>query len=109
MAPELTSPAEAIAAARAARDAGIAQAEDADRTGWDKSLIDQAVEAFAEAGEPFSANDIRELIGDVRSALIGARFLAAANAGRIRRIGLVTSTKKNTHAKPVACWIGVPE
>jgi hypothetical protein len=102
---EQLTPADAIAAARAARDEGMAQAEDADRSGWDKSLIDTAIAAFAGTGEPFSANDLRGLLPDVRSALMGARFMAAAKAGQIRRVGVATSTKKNTHSKDVAMWI----
>lgn len=96
---------EAIAAARAARDEGMAQAEDADQSGWERSLIDQAITAFAATGEPFSANDLRGLLPDVRSALMGARFMAAAKAGQIRRVGFATSTKQNTHSKPVALWV----
>lgn len=102
-----TSPREAIAAARAERDQGMAHAEDADESGWEKSLIDQGIRAFAETGQPFSANDLRPLLPDVRSSLMGARFMAAAKAGRIRRVGLATSTKKNTHGKDVARWVGV--
>lgn len=109
MANETVSPAEAIAAARAARDAGIAMAEDADRSGWDKALIWQAIEAFAATMRPFSANDIRPLLGDVRPALMGGRFMAAAKAGVIRRVGRVTSRKENTHLKDIARWIGVPD
>ena len=102
-----TSPSEAIAAARAARDQGMAQAEDADATGWEKALIDQAIRAFAATGQPFSANDLRPLLPDVRSSLMGSRFMAAAKAGQIRRVGLATSTKKNTHSKDVGRWVGV--
>lgn len=99
--------AELVAEARQERDEKIAMAEDADVTGWDKAVIDQAIEAFATAGEPFSANDLRPLLPEVRSALMGARFLAAVNRGQIRRVGFVTSTKRNTHAKPVGSYIGV--
>ncbi len=96
-----------ITAARAERDAGIAAAEDADLTGWDRKLIDQAIEVFATDGLPFSSNTLRPLLPDVRPALMGARFLWAANQGRIRRIGFEPSTKRNTHTKPVALWIGM--
>ena len=101
------SPAELIAAARAARDEGMAQAESADQFGWERSLIDQAIDAFAGTGLPFSANDLRPLLPDVRPSLIGSRFMAASVAGRIRRAGATTSTKKNTHSKDVALWVGV--
>lgn len=103
-----TSVVEAVAAATAARDAGIANAEAGDLTGWNKALIDQAIEAFAYTGRPFSANDLRQVLpDDLPGALMGARFLAASNADRIRFVGRTTSTKKNTHAKDVALWVGV--
>lgn len=99
------TPAEAIAAARAERDTAMAAAEGADRDGWDKHVIDQAISAFAAQGRPFSSNDLRPLLPEVRAALIGARFMAASVRGQIRRVGFVTSTKRNTHAKPVAMWV----
>lgn len=96
-----------IAEARAARDAGIAQAEAADRFGWDRSLIDQAIGWFAQGVHPFSANDLREVLPtDVRQPLIGARFSAWATQGLIVRIGGETSTKRNTHCKRVSRWMG---
>ncbi|HEX6518113.1 MAG TPA: hypothetical protein VF049_21320 [Nocardioidaceae bacterium] len=99
------TPAEAVAAARADRDAAMAAAEAADITGWDKHVIDQAITAFANTGRPFSANDIRPLLGDVRSSLMGSRFMAASVRGQIRRVGRVTSLKKNTHCKDIDMWV----
>lgn len=96
---------ELIAEARAARDAGIAMAEEADRDGWDRKVISQAISAFAGTGRIFTANDIRPLLPEVRSALIGGQFIAAARRGQIRVCGQDPSTKKNTHGKPVARWI----
>lgn len=101
------SVADALAKARAARDEGMAQAQDADRDGWDRKVIDQAILAYAKLGAPFSSNTIRPLLPEVRSALIGARFMAASVRGDIRRVGAEPSTKKNTHSKDVALWIGV--
>ena len=96
-----------IAQCVAARDEGMAQAEEADRSGWNKSLIDQAIDAMARTGERFSANDLRVLLpDDVPGPLFGARFSAAQTAGRIRFVGYTRSTKKNTHGKPVAVWVG---
>lgn len=101
---------QAIAAAIAERDQGINLAETADTTGWDKKLIDQAITAFARTGELFDANDVRAVLPpDVRSALMGARFLAARNAGRIRFVGWSTSTKKNTHYKPIGLYKAGPD
>jgi hypothetical protein len=101
------SPAELVTAARAARDEGMARAQVADeeRGSWDTKVIDQAISAFADTGETFSANDIWPLLPEVRGALIGARFAAAAVRGYIRKVGNISSTKKGTHAKTVGVWI----
>ena len=101
--------AEQIAAAVAERDKGMALAELSDLTGWNRSLIDQGIDYFAATRRPFSANDLRELLpSDVPPALIGNRFQYASRYRKVIRFaGSVTSTKKNTHAKPVARWVGV--
>lgn len=101
------SPAELINEARKARDEGmsIAHVADEERGSWDTKVIDQAIKAFADTGKPFSSNDIWPLLPEVRGALIGTRFMAASVRGYIRKVGRVTSTKKNTHAKEVAVWI----
>jgi hypothetical protein len=101
---------DAVRAAEAARDAGIAQAEESELSSWNRALIDQAIDAFAsDMHRPFSANDLRHLLPDVPSPLMGARFQHAANNRKvIREIGRVKSTKKNTHAKSVGLYIGVP-
>lgn len=91
----------------AERDAGMAQAEEADRSGWNKALIDQAIDVFAGTGLPFSSNDIRAVLpGDLPGALFGARFSAALTSKRIRFIGFTRSTKKNTHGKAVNVYVG---
>lgn len=92
----------------AARDEGIAQAEDADRSGWNKALIDQTIDAFAQTGQPFSANDVRVLLpDDLPGPLFGARFQhAATNRRVIRFYGWTSSTKKNTHHHPIRVWVG---
>lgn len=104
-----TSAQNRIAAAIAERNEGWALAEEADRHVRDKALIDEAIDALAETGQEFSANEVRELLPDtVRASLMGARFAhARQNRGVIRFAGYVTSTKRNTHAKPVGRWVGV--
>ena len=103
-----------IAAAAAARDAGMALAElgDAERGGWYTALLDQAIAWFALTGEPFSANHFRDLLPDDGPwrGLMGSRFNHAhKNLGIIRWVGGETSTKKNTHHKPVGKWRGVDD
>ncbi len=102
-----TSVVDAVRAAIAARNEGMAQAEDADRSGWNRALIDQAIDAFALTGQPFSSNDLRHLLpDDVPGALMGARFSAAVTGKRIRFVGYTPSTKQNTHGKPVNVYVG---
>ena len=97
---------ELIAKAIAARDAGIAQAED-NASDWDKALIDQAIAFFAKTGQPFSANDIRPLLpADINCrGLMGGRFTAAYNRREIQPIGDHPSHKENTHGKRIMIWI----
>lgn len=99
------SVADALAKARAARDEGMAQAQDADRDGWDTKVIDQALAALAATGHPFSANDLRALLPDVRQSLIGVRVRAAGVRGDIRRVGYTPSTLESTHGHPIAVWV----
>jgi hypothetical protein len=97
-----------IAACIAERDEGMRLAEESDRSGWNKNLIDQAIDFLASTGQPFSANDLRVLLpDDVPGPLFGSRFQHASRNRRvIRSVGDTTSTKKNTHAKPVGLWVG---
>lgn len=100
-----------IRACIAERDAGMAIAQDGDITGWNKNLIDQAIDVLAATGRPFSANDLRVLLTDVDlpGPLFGSRFHHAANNRKvIRYVGQTRSTKRNTHGKPVALWVGIP-
>jgi len=101
------TPAERIAEAQKARDEGmsLAQVADEERGSWDSKVIDQAIEAFAEQGRPFSMNDIRPLLPEVRPSLIGVRFTHASRRGYLRKVGLTPSLKRNTHLKPVTLWV----
>lgn len=85
------------------RDQALAQVEEAGDQ-WDRSVIDQGIAALNARGLPWSANDLRPRLPAVRSALIGARFLAATKRGEMTRTGWVTSTDPGTHARPVALW-----
>lgn len=95
-----------MAQAIAARDAGMAQAEEA-ASEWDIRLLDQAIAWFAQTGLPFSANDIRPLLpADFNGrGLMGARFSAAYSRREIRPITDRPSNKPNTHNKRIAIWV----
>lgn len=64
---------------------------------WDRAVIDQCIEAFVRQGRPFSVNDMRPLLPEVRYPLIGGRLQAAQRAGLIRRVGFTPSTLPSTH------------
>lgn len=97
-----------IADCIAARDEGMRRAEESDRSGWNKALIDQAIDVLAATGQPFSSNDLRILLPeDLPGPLFGARFQHAVNnRGVIRFVGQTRSTKRNTHGKAVNVYVG---
>ncbi|MDI6911455.1 hypothetical protein [Nocardioides sp.] len=98
---------ELIAEACALRDAGMAQAEE-NASDWDKALYDQAIGWMAQTGQPFSANDIRDLLPpDINCrGLAGGRFSAAYTRQEIRPVGERSSLKPNTHNKRINVWVG---
>lgn len=90
------------------REAGMALA-DANASDWDKALIDQAIEWFAQTGELFSANDVRRALPDDINArgLMGARFgVAFQRTQIISPVSTTPSSKRNTHGKGIGVWIG---
>lgn len=99
-----------IAVCIAERDEGMRQAEEADRTGWNKSLIDKAIDVFAASGQIFSSNDVRVVLpDDLPGSLFGSRFsYALHNRGVIKFVGMTKSTKPNTHGKAVNLYVGRP-
>lgn len=111
--PELTRAEvrERIFLAGLARDEGMAYAEWAEdaRYGWSRDLIDQAIAWFAQTGERFSANDIRDLLPPdtpVRG-LMGSRFhVAAWRRFTICPVDGTESLKVNTHRKSIGVYVG---
>lgn len=94
-----------LAESQRLRDEGIAKVEGASDD-WDRAVVDRVILEVAARGVRFSANDCRPLFPpDIRPALLGARFLAAAKAGRITKVGYTPSTDKGTHSHPIAEWI----
>lgn len=90
------------------RDRGEAQLSMASL--WDDwpSRADRAIEYLATTGRDFDAESIRDLCGDPgRPNLLGARILAAARKGIIRRVGFRPATRPEAHARHVAVWRGV--
>lgn len=92
--------------ARTARDAALEEVEAAGDQ-WDRAVIDQGIDALNARRLPWSANDLRPLLPEVRSALVGARFLAAIKRGDMTRVGYVSSTEPSTHARPIGLYMPV--
>ncbi|MGH3813446.1 MAG: hypothetical protein ACRDUV_13490, partial [Pseudonocardiaceae bacterium] len=72
----------------ALRDEGMARATAA-ADAKDIAVIDQAIDELNARGQPWSANELRDLLPEVRQPLIGARVRAAAMRKRMRRVGYV--------------------
>lgn len=68
---------------------------------WDNAVIRQAIEAFVRQGKPFSANDLRPLLPEVRKCLISRRLIDAQNDGLIRFAGVTPSTLPSTKSARV--------
>lgn len=81
---------------------------DASADAWWKATADQAIDHLAATGQPFTADDVRDLgVPDPSSPKAwGARFLSASRQGRIVRVGYQPSRRLSVHAHPVAVWQG---
>lgn len=92
------------------RDAGISQVEKNTPLDW-RSSAQFAIANLAVAGKPFTAEDVRDLVGDPpnHSNAMGAQFMVACKAGMIRRIGYAKPRRASRHAGVIAEWIGTQE
>jgi hypothetical protein len=90
------------------RDAGVSSVTEHTPGEW-RSAADQAIVALANKREPFTADDVRELVGDPPNHpnAMGARFLDAVRAGIIRQVGRSLPVRASRHASSVGLWIGV--
>lgn len=80
----------AVASGWAAYHASVQEHGPADE--WDRRVIDTALRAVALQGHPFSVNDFRDLLPEVRKCLISRRLIAAQRDGLIHWTGGVTSS-----------------
>ena len=102
--PAGTAPA---ATGRHLKAAGISLADTAAAQEW-RDAADKAIADLARRGQPFTADDVRDLgVPDPRSPKAwGGRFLAAAANGIIVRVGYTPSRRASVHAHPIALWRG---
>jgi hypothetical protein len=91
------------AEARGRRDRGVQVVEQASDD-QDRAVVDQAIRELGGMHGTVSANDIRGLLPNVRSALIGARFLSLAKAGKLLKTGYIPATHAAGHGRMVALW-----
>lgn len=96
-----------IHAAEAARDEGIARAEQH----ADPRLIvmiDALIAEMNASGEAWSTNSLRDRLPANAGPLVGARVRAAATRRPVEqvRVGYVPSDLPSTHSHPIALWIG---
>lgn len=88
------------------RDRGIARVDAAEPDVW-KRAADRAIEQLAATGEPFTAEDVRRMVGDPsRPNAFGSRFLAAARSGLVHKVGYRPSSRPHRHTNPIAVWVG---
>ncbi len=94
--------------ARARRDRGLRLVRLAEGPicPW-TAQANRAIAELARRGTPFTAEDLRELIGDPpRPGLLGAAFHAAARAELIECIGYQPSERPERRAGVVRVWRG---
>lgn len=66
-----------------------------------------AISYFASLGTPFTAEDVRELVGDPEHPnSLGALFSAAVKVGQIRRWSDRPAVRAQRHASLLRVWIG---
>jgi len=90
------------------RDAGTSQVSANTPDDW-KIACDRVIQKFAAADRTFTAEDVRAVVGDPPNHpnAMGARFLAAAKAQLIVRVGYCTPARSSRHANALAVWRGL--
>ncbi len=85
---------------------GMARAERAETDEWNERC-DSAIRQLAQSGQPFTAEQVREIAGDPsRPNAFGARLHAAARKGVITKIDYRPATRATLHSHPIAVWVG---
>ena len=95
------TPAERLASA----EKDILLAEIAQRSSWDRFLVEQAVFAFGLAHETFDCNMIRDVLPDLGHGFLGAAINSLRTGGIIAHTNrTVPSTQANTHGHRIGVW-----
>lgn len=95
------TPAERLASA----EKDMLLADIADRTSWDRFLVEQAVYAYGLANKTFSANDLRTVLPELGHGYLGAAIGSLRAGGVIEHTGrMVPSTSGPTHGHRLSVW-----
>ena len=88
------------------RDEGLAAVNATTPAQWAHDC-DNAIAAMAASGAEFTAEDVRSFAGEPpKPAAMGARFLAAAKRGIIRRVGVTHGKRPSSHARLLLVYQG---
>lgn len=89
------------------RDEGVASVYGHTPESW-RSSTQLLIAQLASNGQPFTAEDVREIVGDPPNHhnAMGAQFIGAAKAGLIEKVGYTQPTRSSRHASVMAVWRG---
>lgn len=89
-------------------DIGMNIAENALDLRW-RAAAQVTITQLAASGRAFSADDVRDRVGDPLGSPsgMGPLFRAAMRAGEIRQHGWTTSKRPEAHSRPLRTWRGV--
>ena len=81
-------------------------------TNWDEALLNQAIDAIAGDGRPFSMNDVRAVLPELAHGTAGLYFhslVRRRNPRQVDTVGEEPSTAPSTHGKPIKVYVLTPE
>ncbi|MFB6977741.1 hypothetical protein [Streptomyces scopuliridis] len=98
-----------VAERLAAADKDLRLADIAGQSIWDRFLVEQAVFAFGQTQDAFSANDLRRVLPELSHGFLGAAIGALHRGGVIEHTGqMVPSTSGPTHGHRISVWTLTP-
>jgi hypothetical protein len=90
----------------AQRDYGMALVEAATDDAW-QDQADAAIVNLARTGRRFTAEDVRDLVGEPpRINSLGPRFMAAIRQGIIKHVDFTRAKRPSAHARALAVYTG---
>lgn len=94
-----------VAERLAAADKNLLLADIAQRSTWDRFLVEQAVFYYGQLRPHFSANDMRRVLPELGHGYLGAAINSLRSAGIIEHTGaMVPSTSAATHGHRLTVW-----